>query len=105
MSVKFHTIQEAAETFRVSVKTVQRRLHDAGILPARIGRTIVLTDQDIHQMVEASRWRSSSTHLANGERTSRTLSVGRSKVSSTKNLPSQQIAASLAAAWRSSARN
>ena len=57
----WRTLAEVAKELGVTVRTLQRRLAEAGIRPARPGRTAMLSDADVTKLMEESRGRSKSS--------------------------------------------
>ena len=56
--MKFYTLAEAAAMFGVSTDTIKRRVAEAGVRPARVGRGIALSEAELEAVIEASRLRS-----------------------------------------------
>ena len=57
MSETLLSLAEAAARFGVSVKTLKRRIREAGIRGPRAGREMMLTEADFDRLVEATRAR------------------------------------------------
>lgn len=89
------SLDEAAAQVRVSPKTFKRRAREAGINPARLGRSPIYTAADLATIVEHSRWRSNSYLPASAART--TLSAGGSRGSSLRSQQARQIRGKLTA--------
>lgn len=105
-----YTIAEAATELRVSEDTVLRRIKDARLSPARVGRGILLTENDIAAIVEASRWRSPSFRQASAKGTKATSreagsAAGSRNARSTP--PTKRLLDAVCASWKppSSRRN
>jgi excisionase family DNA binding protein len=60
----WRTLAEVAKELGVTDRTLQRRLAEAGIRPARPGRTPMLSDPDVTKLMEESRRRSGSPKSA-----------------------------------------
>src|SRR5947207_12158536 len=56
----WRTRAEVAKQLGMTERTLQRRLNEVGIRPARPGRTAMLSDADVTKLMEASRGRSPS---------------------------------------------
>ena len=56
----WRTLAEVAKELGVTDRTLQWRLAEAGIRPARPGRTPMLSDSDVTKLMEESRRRSGS---------------------------------------------
>ncbi len=56
----WRTLAEVAKELGITDRTLKRRLAEAGIRPARPGRTPMLSDSDVTKLMEESRWRSGS---------------------------------------------
>ena len=56
----WRTLAEVAKELGVTDRTLQRRLAEAGIRPARPGRTPMLSDADVTKLMDESRRRSGS---------------------------------------------
>jgi len=56
----WRTRAEVAKQLGMTERTLQRRLNEVGIRPARPGRTAMLSDADITKLMEESRGRSPS---------------------------------------------
>jgi excisionase family DNA binding protein len=56
----WRTRAEVAKQLGMTERTLQRRLNEAGIRPARPGRTAMLSDADVTKLMEESRGRSPS---------------------------------------------
>lgn len=55
------SLREVAELMDVSVRTVKRRIKEAGIELPRPGRVVKLTENDYKNLIEATRCRSTSS--------------------------------------------
>src|SRR4051794_6274821 len=55
---RIYTLGEAADHLRVSVRTLQRRISEAGLRLARPGRSVVLIDADMDALLAYLRARS-----------------------------------------------
>jgi excisionase family DNA binding protein len=64
----WRTLAEVSKQLGITDRTLQRRLAEAGIRPARPGRTPMLSDADVTKLMEESRWRSGSPKPAPGPR-------------------------------------
>ena len=60
----WRTLAEVAKELGVTDRTLQRRLAEAGIRPARPGRTPMLSDADVTKLMDESRRRSGSPKSA-----------------------------------------
>ena len=56
----WRTRAEVAKQLGMTERTLQRRINEVGIRPARPGRTAMLSDADVTKLMEASRGRSPS---------------------------------------------
>ena len=57
----WRSLAEVARELGVTDRTLQRRLCEAGIRPARPGRSAMLSDADVTKLMEESRKRSKSS--------------------------------------------
>ena len=48
---RLYTIAEAAAALRCSAETVRRAIKRAAIIPLRRGRSLLLTDDDLHALL------------------------------------------------------
>ena len=56
----WRTLAEVSKELGITDRTLQRRLAEAGIRPARPGRTPMLSDADVTKLMDESRRRSGS---------------------------------------------
>jgi len=52
-----HPLNKIAVRLGISIDTLKRRIRESGILPARPGRAVMLTEEEINAVMEASRYR------------------------------------------------
>jgi hypothetical protein len=50
-------LPQVAKELGISTQTLRRRLRDAGLHPARPGRTLLLSEAEIGKVLDESRWR------------------------------------------------
>jgi len=60
----WRTIAAVARELEITDRTLRKRLKEAGIHPARPGRTSMLSDTDVTNLMEESRRRSKSSRFA-----------------------------------------
>lgn len=87
MADRLYTLAEVAKRLGgISVRTVQRRIVDAGIRPPRPGRAMVLTEGDLAALIEALRCRSPSSPQGDAKETRITSSEARSTAEALRSL-------------------